>query len=147
MQQNAAITFPGAGRLATALLTAALVGCSGDRLGVGNSPDQPPPATAARAAGPRAVALADMAGRWQLAPPGSSGCGMTFTGVPGAVEGTIAPEGGCPGNLFTSRRWAFDQDALLIRSHTGETLARLAMPAPGRFEGKATTGETLALTR
>jgi protease inhibitor Inh len=88
-----------------------------------------------------------MAGRWQLASAGSGACGMTFTGAAGGVEGTIAPEGGCPGKFFTSRRWAFDQDALLIRSHTGEVLGRLAMPAPGRFEGQATTGETLALTR
>jgi hypothetical protein len=101
----------------------------------------------ARAAAPQAVPLADMAGRWQLASPGSGACSVNFFGAPRAVEGTIAPEGGCPGKLFTGRRWAFDQGALLIRSHTGEVLARLAMPAPGRFEGQATTGETLALTR
>ena len=72
---------------------------------------------------------------------------MNFGGAPGAAEGTIAPEGGCPGNFFTSRRWAFDQGALVIRNHTGEALARLAFAPPGRFEGQGANGETISLTR
>ncbi|MGA2126265.1 MAG: AprI/Inh family metalloprotease inhibitor [Xanthobacteraceae bacterium] len=144
MRSNATIRLPSAGRLAAATLAAvALAGCSGDRFG--NGPEQQP-APAARAA-PRAAPLADMAGRWQLASPGSGACAMSFGGAGGAVEGTIAPEGGCPGKFFTSRRWAFDQDALLIRSHTGEVLGRFSMPAPGRFEGQATSGEPLTLSR
>jgi len=143
MRSNATIRLPSAVWLAAAMLAAVvLTGCSGDRFG--NS--SPPPAPAARAA-PRAAPLADMSGRWQLASPASGACAMSFGGAAGAVEGTIAPEGGCPGQFFTSRRWTFDQDALLIRSHTGEVLGRFAMPAPGRFEGQATSGEPLTLSR
>ena len=144
MRSNATIRLPSAVWLAAAMLAAVvLAGCSGDRFG--NS--SPPPAPAARAAAPRTVPLADMAGRWQLASPASGACAMSFGGAAGAVEGTIAPEGGCPGQFFTSRRWTFDQDALLIRSHTGEVLGRFSMPAPGRFEGQATSGEPLTLSR
>jgi hypothetical protein len=122
-----------------------LAGCGG--MGLGTSSEPPPAAPAARALAPQAKPLADMAGRWMLASPAGGMCSMNFSGAPGAIEGTIAPEGGCPGKFFTSRRWMFDQDGLVIRNHTGDTLARLAMPAPGRFEGQTATGETLALTR
>jgi|ERR1700674_5537170 len=130
------------------LLAFMLAGCLGDRAtsGIGNEPLSGRTAPAPTPA-PRAAALADMAGRWQLAQPGAGACGMRFSGTPGALEGTIAPEGGCPGKFFTSRRWAFDQDALVIRDHTGERLARLAMSAPGHFEGQAATGEVVSLTQ
>src|SRR3974377_561407 len=80
-----------------------------------STPAAPPgPGATRRPVGPTASALAEMAGRWMLSSPAGGACGMRFTGPPGAVDGTIAPEGGCPGNFFTSRRWAFDQNALVI---------------------------------
>jgi hypothetical protein len=69
---------------------------------------------------------------------------MAFAGS--RSEGAIAPEGGCPGNFFTSRRWAFEGGALLIRDHNGELLGRLAL-AGSRFEGAATDGKQITLTR
>jgi hypothetical protein len=87
-----------------------------------------------------------MAGRWVLA-SGASQCGMTFGGTPEAAEGTIAPEGGCPGNFYTSRKWTFEQDALMIRDHTGAVLGRVGLAGPGRFEGKATAGQQITLAR
>jgi hypothetical protein len=87
-----------------------------------------------------------MAGRWVLASTAGGSCSMNFAGAPGIGEGTIAPEGGCPGNFFTSRRWIFDQGALVIRDHTGQPLAQLAL-AGGRFEGRATDGQTVTLGR
>ena len=33
--------------------------------------------------------------------------------------GAIAPEGGCPGNFYTSRKWTIEQGSLVIRDHTG----------------------------
>ena len=52
---------------------------------------------------------------------------MTFgAAAPAAVEGTIAPEGGCPGKFFTSRKWTHDQAGLTLRDHTGQPLAQLA---------------------
>jgi hypothetical protein len=88
-----------------------------------------------------------MPGRWLLASAGFSQCNMTFGGAAGAGEGTVAPEGGCPANFFTSRKWTFEQGALVIRDHTGAPLAQLAPAGPGRFEGKATGGLQMTLTR
>ena len=72
---------------------------------------------------------------------------MNFGSAPGAAEGTIAPEGGCPGNFFTSRKWVFEDAGLLIRDHTGQPLAQLAFAPPGRFDGQATTGQAVSLGR
>ena len=72
---------------------------------------------------------------------------MVLAATPGSAEGTIAPQGGCPGKFFTSRRWVYEQDALVIRDHKGEALARLAFSPPARFEGQAGAGETISLSR
>jgi hypothetical protein len=88
-----------------------------------------------------------MAGRWQLAAIGASQCNMNFGGTPDAGEGTIAPEGGCPGNFYTSRKWTFEQGSLVIRDHNGQPLGQLALASPGRFDGKATGGQQVTLTR
>jgi hypothetical protein len=88
-----------------------------------------------------------MGGRWQLSAPGQSQCAMTFNAGTAEGEGTIAPEGGCPGNFYTSRKWTFDQTGLVLRDHNGQPLAQLALAGPGRFEGKATAGATITLAR
>jgi hypothetical protein len=88
-----------------------------------------------------------MAGRWRLVSAGGGACGMTFAAPAGATEGTIAPEGGCPGNFFTSRRWLFEQGSLAIRDHTGQTLTRLKQDSTGRFEGETAKGEIVWLAR
>jgi hypothetical protein len=88
-----------------------------------------------------------MAGRWMLASPGRGQCNMTFRAAsPADAEGTIAPEGGCPGKFFTSRKWTFDSTGLSIRDHNSEPLAQLSASAGG-FNGKATTGDPVTLTR
>ena len=97
--------------------------------------------------GPRRPPPVNMAGRWTLSSPGSGTCAMNFGGPPGAMEGTIAPEGGCPGNFFTSRKWVFEDAGLMIRDHTGQPLAQLAFDPTGRFDGQATTGQPVNLTR
>jgi hypothetical protein len=71
---------------------------------------------------------------------------MTLAATPGAVEGTIAPAGGCPGNFFTSRKWTFEHDMLIIRDHKSEALGELSFSA-GRFQGQATGGGSIALAR
>jgi hypothetical protein len=88
-----------------------------------------------------------MAGRWQLAAIGASQCNMNFGGTPDAGEGTIAPEGGCPGNFYTSRKWTFEQGSLIIRDHNGQPLGQFALASPGRFDGKTTSGQQVTLTR
>jgi hypothetical protein len=126
--------------LAVASASLALAGCASERVG-----------TPAPAAAPGVAALSappePMAGRWLLAGAGSSQCNMTFAGSAGAGEGTIAPEGGCPANFFTSRKWTFEAGSLVIRDHTGAALAQLAQAGTGRFEGKATAGLQMTLTR
>ena len=117
-----------------ALASLSLAGCAGDQAVTGTTmvrPGAPPE---------------PMAGRWTLA-SGPSQCVMNFGGAAEAPEGSIAPEGGCPGNFFTSRKWTFQEGALLIRDHTGAQLAEVALAGPGRFEGKATNGAPITLAR
>jgi Protease inhibitor Inh len=125
---------------------AALAGCGSVMTSTTNEPPPPPsPQPIARAApSPPPV---DMAGRWQLASTAGGACAMVFAATPGIGEGTIAPQGGCPGKFFTSRRWLYEQDTLIIRDHKGEPLARLAFSPPARFEGQAAPGETISLSR
>ena len=88
----------------------------------------------------------DMAGRWFLAAPNAPPCGMNFGGAPGAQQGTITPDGGCPGKFFTSRHWALDRGALVINDNDNQPLAHFTF-ADGRFEGQATAGMTVTLAR
>jgi hypothetical protein len=72
---------------------------------------------------------------------------MTFAAAsPTAADGTVAPEGGCPGKFYMSRKWTYDAGGLVIRDHTGAPLAQLSAAGPG-FDGKATAGEPVTLMR
>jgi hypothetical protein len=148
-------------RLATAALLAVAAGCA-ERvsLGSGSTAASTEPLAAAPTdrvavaplAAPTGVALrgappVNMSGRWTLNSPGAGTCAMNFAGAQGAAEGTIAPEGGCPGNFFTSRKWVFEQDGLVIRDHTGKPLAQLAVVSPSRLDGQATGGQPVMLAR
>jgi hypothetical protein len=132
------------------LVLAVASGCSGSGL-IGASPEAEKPAPSAPPAQAELTpAPIDMAGRWRLAAATGGACFMTFglaAGAPGAAaaQGTIAPEGGCPGNFFTSRKWTFEDGALIIRDFKGQTLARLAY-AGDHFQGDDTTG-ALTLAR
>lgn len=134
--------------LAASLLAAAAAGCGGSgfsglSLPSGGSSDPAAPALARPAQPP-----VNMAGRWMLASPGAGQCNMTFgAAAGGAAEGTIAPEGGCPGQFFTSRKWSFDSNGLSIRDHNSQPLAQLSSAGGTRFDGKATTGASITLSR
>jgi hypothetical protein len=117
---------------AAALLAMTLADCAGSGLS-GALNKRPAPQVA-------------MAGRWLLAAPNAPACGMSFGEAPGAQSGAIAPEGGCPGNFFTSRQWAFAQGGLTINDHNNELLAQLDV-ADGHFAGKSVTGLPVTLTR
>jgi hypothetical protein len=121
------------------LVLLALTGCSGiDWPGSSSSPTAPPQA------GAPPVSLS---GRWQLSSPSRGQCNMTFgASSPTAADGTIAPEGGCPGKFYMSRKWTYDQTGLTLRDHNGQPLAQLAGES-GNFQGKATSGEPVALMR
>jgi len=128
-----------------AVLTAAAVGACTTTPQLAATPSEqaqpsPPPASP-----PPQPPPIDVAGRWRLA-AASGACLMTLGATPSAAEGTIAPAGGCPGNFFTSRKWSFEHDMLIIRDHKSETLAELSFSA-GRFQGQATGGGPVRLAK
>ena len=89
----------------------------------------------------------NLAGKWTLSATGAGSCAMTFGAQPEAVEGTIAPAGGCPYSFFTSRKWSYTSAGLMIRDHNAQTLAQLQPVGEGRFEGKTNAGQDIALSR
>ena len=124
-------------KAATVILALAAAG------GCANHTEAPPEVAAAPPPPPPPVQLT---GRWRLAAGAGGTCFMNFTQVSGTGQGTIAPEGGCPGNFFTSRKWTFEHGALIIRDHKSDVLAELSL-AGGRFEGHQTGGGALSLSR
>ena len=126
----------------------ALAGCGGDRmagldLGWGSTGATPPPAPARGPSPPPT----DLNGRWVLSSASGGSCRMTFAAAPGAGEGTIRPEGGCPGNFFTSRKWTFEDDALIVRNHNSEPLGQLRLSGASAFTGDAANGQQVSLSR
>ena len=129
---------------AVLLATLALAGCGTNSVSGFGGTSSPEPVAAPAQPSPPPI---NVAGRWQLSSPGRGQCAMTFSAASAAaVEGAIAPEGGCPGKFFTSRKWTYDAFGLVIRDHTGAALARLSSAGPG-FDGKAAAGEPVALMR
>jgi hypothetical protein len=124
--------LPLAGLRAAAALAigAALCGCAGT-LPTSLSEEAPAPKV-------------PMTGRWLLGAKDAPPCGMVFKAAANGQSGTIAPEGGCPGNFFTSRSWAFVNGGLQMNDHNGDTLAQLR-PAGDRFTGES-SGGGLSLT-
>jgi hypothetical protein len=107
-----------------------------------------PAVESAAGAGPAAVAPpTSMAGKWTLSSAGAGSCAMNFGASPEAVEGAIAPAGGCPFNFFTSRKWGYTTAGLVIRDHNAQSLAQLSPAGDGRFQGKASTGQDITLSR
>lgn len=137
------------GRRAALILALALSACAtNDRLTRQAEPalqTPPPPSSAPTPPPPPAPPPVDLAGKWRLAATGGA-CVMTFGASAGASDGTIAPAGGCPGKFFTSRKWTFEHDRLLVRDYKGQTLVELSF-ADGRFEGKSPDGAAVSLSR
>jgi hypothetical protein len=127
-----------AGAAVVTLAVMTLAGCASE-------PKPEPPVAAAPAPPPPSPPPTDMAGRWHFTAAAGGGCFMTLGGTPGASQGTIAPEGGCPGSFFTSRKWAFEHDNLIMRDHKGQSLAQLSFTG-GHFEGQDNSGGTVTLS-
>jgi hypothetical protein len=138
----------GAKAVAIVLVLAALTACTSTERFGGPPPEQavatPPPPAPPSAPSPPPV---DLAGKWKLSAAGGASCVMTFGSNPAATtDGPIAPAGGCPGNFFTSRKWSYEHDRLVIRNHKGDVLVELSF-ADGHFTGQATGGLTMTLSR
>ncbi len=126
---------------AAALAVSGLAGCAS--FNETNAPQDPAPPRTSQASSPPAA----MGGRWTLSTPGGSSCMVTLGGAAGASEGTVAPEGGCPGNFFTTRKWTFEGGELVMRDHTGQPLGQLTPTPSGGYEGRANGGMSLTLAR
>jgi hypothetical protein len=125
-------------RASVLIVSLTVAGCSGISWpGSGAAP------TAVQPAAPPV----NLAGRWMLTSPGRGQCHMTFGSAgPTAVEGTIAPEGGCPGRFYMSRKWTTEGGNVVMRDHTGQPLAQLSYDGT-TYQGKATSGDPVALMR
>ncbi len=140
-------TSSGAGSMKAGAAVAVLVvlsACTNSERLSGAPPETaatPPPAAAS------APPPVELPGRWHLSAAAGGSCVMTF-GAPGAgaAQGTIAPAGGCPGKFFTSRKWAYEHGALVIRDYKGQPLAQLSF-ADNHFEGQDNAGGPISLTR
>jgi Protease inhibitor Inh len=125
-----------------------LAGCSSNPLGSSNFLSSLSPQHAAASA-PAAAAPPppNMAGRWQLAAANGQQCYVNFSGAQGAAQGAVAPEGGCPGNFFTTRHWAFQHGSLALLDHKSKLLVQMKRNAEGRFEGETANKELVWLER
>ena len=88
----------------------------------------------------------DMTGRWILTAPNAPSCGINLAAAPGAPQGTVSPEGGCPANFFTSRHWVFADGTLTVTDEESQPLAQFKF-AEDHFAGQSTGGIPLTLTR
>lgn len=117
-----------AGGVIAAGFLLSLTGCASQQLATANVADTSP---------------GDLAGRWMLSMPQMPACGLNLSG---GLQGRIAPEGGCPGRFFTSRRYSLDNGTMTILDGENLPLGRLTARDDG-FTGRAETGETVTLTR
>jgi hypothetical protein len=134
-------------------LAAALSACSGGHL-IGSAE----PAAQSPAEAPLSPPPVDLAGAWQLAAATGGTCVMNFAdgagsrpGAPAPAgsrpgQGTIAPEGGCPGDFFTSRQWTFEAGMLIIRDFQNRPLAQLSYSGGG-FQGQDARLGALTLSK
>lgn len=123
--------------IAATLVTLALAGCStGGGMAVSTPASSPTSGTPAQLS---------MPGRWMLAAPNLPPCGVEFRSTRSGQAGDMTPDGGCPGNLYLSRRWTLADGALTIKADNDETLAQLDSKG-GHFEGRTADGMPLTLS-
>lgn len=123
--------------LPLAILSMTLAGCAGGSSLLDGAEEKPVAA---------ATLDLGMEGRWILAAPNAPTCGLTFAGPPGATEGRVTPDGGCPERFFLARRWRLADGALTVVDDDGGALG--AFRAAGdRFAGKSSTETPLTLSR
>ena len=114
------------------LVVLTLTGCAGEQLSLDSSAQTPVDDS--------------MTGRWILSAPNAPSCGLEFGGAAGARAGSVAPDGGCPGNFYMSRRWAIEGGVLTITGQERQPLAQLKVVGT-RFEGQSSAGMPVTLSR
>ena len=129
-----------AGRLAAVrtaigvLVVLTLTACAGEQFSLGSSVPAPAPADSS------------IPGRWILSAPNAPSCGLEFGGAADARSGSVAPDGGCPGNFYMSRHWVIEGGVLTITGGENQALAQLKL-AGNRFEGQSIAGVPVTLAR
>jgi hypothetical protein len=113
------------------LVVLTLTGCAGERVALESAPTQKD---------------LTIPGRWILSAPNAPTCGVEFGGSPAGRAGSIAPDGGCPGNFYMSRRWSMDDGAITITDAENQPLAHFKLVGD-RFEGQSSNGVPLTLSR
>lgn len=75
-------------------------------------------------------------------------CDIRFDGAPGQMQGTVVPDGGCPGDFYMSRNWTFTPDTrtLTIADAKKQPLAQLKLSG-AQLSGQSTTGMPVTLLR
>ena len=114
------------------LVVLTLTGCAGEQLSLDSSAQTPVDDS--------------MTGRWILSAPNAPPCGLEFGGAAGARAGSVAPDGGCPGNFYMSRRWAIEGGVITIAGQERQPLAQLKIVGT-RFEGQSSAGMPVTLSR
>ena len=89
------------------------------------------------------VAAAQAAG---VATTDLAGVGVGSPGHIDAQQGTVSPDGGCPGKFFLSRYWTLQQGTLTISDQDRQPLAQLSVTDDG-YVGQATAGPSVSLSR
>lgn len=113
------------------LVVLTLTGCAAERVSLETAP------------APKELSIP---GRWILTAPGVPTCGLEFGGAPSGRAGSIAPDGGCPGNFYMSRRWAMEDGALTIADTDNQPLAKFKFVG-AHFEGESPNGVPMILSR
>ena len=116
------------------LVVLTLTACAGEQLSLGSSAPH------------RRRRIRQFLAAGYLSVPNAPSCGLEFGGAPGARTGKVAPDGGCPGSFYMSRRWAMEGDALTITDGESQPLAQLKSNGT-HFEGQSTAGTPVTLTR
>lgn len=114
------------------LVVLTLTGCAGEQLSIDSSAQTPVDDS--------------ITGRWILSAPNAPSCGLEFGCAAGARAGSVAPDGGCPGNFYMSRRWAIESGVLTITGQESQPLAQLKVVGT-RFEGQSSAGTPITLSR
>src|SRR5262245_9064510 len=112
------------------LVVLTLTGCAGERVALESVPKKD----------------LTMPGRWILSTANAPTCGLEFGGAASGRAGSVSPDGGCPGKLYTSRRWSMDDGAITITDAGNQPLAHFRLVGD-RYEGQLTNGTPMTLSR
>jgi hypothetical protein len=113
------------------LVVLTLTGCAGERAVLESAPTQKD---------------LTIPGRWTLSSANAPSCGLEFGGAASGRAGSVSPDGGCPGKIYTSRRWSTDDGAITITDKENQPLAHFRLVGD-RYEGQSTTGIPMTLSR